>query len=70
MIKKKSVLLSLISCLLISCNGVTYNKVFLSDDDMKLGSKTTQKAEISSASYREGAAGAEGIDSGGGCGCN
>ena len=58
------------SLLLLSCNGVQYNKVFLSDEDMALGAKASQKTEISSTSYREGASGANGGSSGGGCGCN
>jgi len=60
----------LILVLISSCNGVQYDKVFLSDEDMKLGAKSIQKTEISSTSYREGAAGGNGGNSGGGCGCN
>ena len=61
---------ALTSLLFASCNGVQYNKVFLSDEDMKLGAKAIQKTEISSTSYREGASGSEGGNTGGGCGCN
>lgn len=61
---------TLMLILLSSCNGVQYNKVFLSDEDMKLGAKSIQKTEISSASYREAATGSEGGNTGGGCGCN
>ena len=64
------ILLIIIALFFSSCNGVQYDKVFLSDEDMKLGSKAIQKTEISSSSYREGAAGGDGGDSGGGCGCN
>ncbi len=60
----------IVSLFFIGCSDVQYDKVFLSDEDMKLGSKAIQKTEISSASYREGASGADGGDSGGGCGCN
>ncbi len=63
-------LATLISLLFLSCNGVQYNKVMLSDEDMKLGAKSIQKTEISSTSYREGATGSEGGNTGGGCGCN
>ena len=56
--------------ILFSCNGVQYNKVFLSDEDMALGTKSSQSTEITSTSYREGASGANGGKTGGGCGCN
>lgn len=62
--------LIIMSIFLLSCSGISYNKVYLSDEDMKLGSKSIQKTEISATSYREGASGADGGDSGGGCGCN
>lgn len=67
---KLSMLIMLVALLFMSCNGVQYNKVFLSDEDMKLGAKSIQKTEISSTTYREGAAGSEGGNTGGGCGCN
>ncbi len=67
---KLSMLIVLTSLLFMSCNAVQYNKVFLSDEDMRLGAKSIQKTEISSTSYREGAAGSEGGSTGGGCGCN
>ena len=67
---QKIVLFVFVSTLFLSCNGVQYNKVLLSDEDMKLGAKSIQKTEISSASYREGASGSEGGNTGGGCGCN
>ena len=60
-----------ISFSLLSCaNGLQYNKAYLSDEDMELGAKYIQGTEISSTSYREGAAGSNGGKTGGGCGCN
>lgn len=57
--------------LLTSCaSGVEYNKVYLSDEDMDLGTKSVQNPEVTSDSYREGASGANGGKTGGGCGCN
>ena len=63
--------IAIISFSLLSCaNGLQYNKAYLSDEDMELGSKFIQGTEISSTSYREGAAGSNGGKTGGGCGCN
>ena len=67
---KLFIVVALISFILAGCSNVQYNKVFLSDEDMKLGAKSIQKTEISSTSYREGASGSEGGNTGGGCGCN
>lgn len=50
--------------------SVQFNKVYLNDEDMQLGAKKIQALEISSTSYREGASGANGGNTGGGCGCN
>ena len=54
-----------------SCVTVAaYQKVYLNDEDMKLGSKTVETPETNFESYREGAGGANGGKVGGGCGCN
>jgi hypothetical protein len=47
-----------------------YQKVYLNDSEMELSMRKSQKFENSFELYREGAAGANGGKSGGGCGCN
>ena len=57
--------------LFASCTPVKeYQKNKLNDADMSLGARKNQKAEANFQSYREGAAGANGGKTGGGCGCN
>lgn len=54
-----------------SCTTVkAYQKGKLNDSEMVLGSRKIQKSEMSFQSYREGASGANGGKTGGGCGCN
>jgi Domain of unknown function (DUF4266) len=56
---------------LYSCTTVKeYQKNKLNDSEMLLGSRKIQKTESSFQSYREGASGANGGKTGGGCGCN
>ena len=61
-----------LGCLLLtSCVSVKpYQKMYLNDGEMVASPKKIEKTEISFESYREGAAGANGGKSGGGCGCN
>jgi hypothetical protein len=67
----KKVVLVVIVIVLQSCNSVKeYQKVNINDPEMKLGSKTAERYETTFQVYREGAAGANGGKSGGGCGCN
>ena len=47
-----------------------YQKSRLNDSDMSLGTRKSQKTESNFQSYREGASGANGGKTGGGCGCN
>jgi hypothetical protein len=47
-----------------------YEKSKLNDSDMQLSNRKIEKTENSFESYREGASGANGGKSGGGCGCN
>lgn len=47
-----------------------YQKMHLNDSEMELGARKTQKFETSFQLYREGASGANGGKTGGGCGCN
>lgn len=73
--KKNHILLSLFSlaivCLLASCSSVKqYQKNRLNDAEMELSARKAQKFEQSFQLYREGASGANGGKSGGGCGCN
>lgn len=57
--------------LLASCQTVKgYQKKYLNDAEMELSAKKIEKFESNFQSYREGAAGANGGKSGGGCGCN
>lgn len=60
-------------CLLFlsSCVAVKeYQKVYINDADMKLSANTNERFETTFQVYREGAAGANGGKTGGGCGCN
>ncbi len=57
--------------LTVSCVHVKeYQKNKLNDADMTLGARKSQKTESNFQNYREGAAGANGGKTGGGCGCN
>lgn len=70
MIKKISLLL-LFAAMLTSCVAVNeYEKVNINDPDMELSQKSVDKFETNFQVYREGASGANGGKSGGGCGCN
>ena len=54
-----------------SCTTVKqYQKAQLNDSEMALSARKVQKFEQSFQLYREGASGANGGKSGGGCGCN
>ena len=60
------------TCLLLaSCAHVKeYQKSRLNDSEMSLSSRKVEKNELNFESYREGASGANGGKTGGGCGCN
>jgi hypothetical protein len=47
-----------------------YQKVYLEDSEMELSTRKTEKTELNFELYREGASGANGGKTGGGCGCN
>ena len=54
-----------------SCTTVKeYQKNKLNDSEMRLSSRKIEKTEMSFQTYREGASGANGGKTGGGCGCN
>lgn len=66
-------LLSLLAfCLLLqSCTTVKeYNKQNINDPEMKLSARSSERYETTFQVYREGASGANGGKTGGGCGCN
>jgi hypothetical protein len=61
----------IITILFFSCTPVKeYQKSRLNDGEMELSSRQVQKTEQNFQSYREGASGANGGKTGGGCGCN
>ena len=71
----KKVLYKLITCCfaisLFSCQPVKeYQKMYLNDAEMTLSARKTQQSEMNFMLYREGASGANGGKTGGGCGCN
>ncbi|NBB21862.1 DUF4266 domain-containing protein [Runella sp. CRIBMP] len=56
---------------LSSCVSVKeYQKSRINDSEMELSARKSEKFEQSFYLYREGASGANGGKSGGGCGCN
>jgi hypothetical protein len=67
----KIIIPGVLSLLLLSCQSVKeYNKMYLNDSEMSLAARKTQKSEMNFMLYREGASGANGGKTGGGCGCN
>lgn len=68
----KTLFIALIaSWALSSCTAVkSYQKMYLNDAEMKLAGRKVAKIETYFQFYREGAAGANGGKTGGGCGCN
>jgi hypothetical protein len=68
---KNITLFLFIVCTLESCVPVKeYEKEKINDPEMKLAAKSAERHETAFQIYREGAAGANGGKSGGGCGCN
>jgi hypothetical protein len=60
-----------IALLASSCVTVKeYQKSRINDSEMELSARKSEKFETSFYLYREGASGANGGKSGGGCGCN
>lgn len=47
-----------------------YQKSRINDSEMALSNRAVEKNELNAQSYREGASGANGGKTGGGCGCN
>jgi hypothetical protein len=68
---KKLILVFSALLFLSSCATVKeYERVYINDPDMKLSANTNERFETNFQVYREGASGANGGKSGGGCGCN
>jgi Domain of unknown function (DUF4266) len=60
-----------ISALLSACGVVKeYQKNRINDSEMALSNRKVEKTELNFQSYKEGASGANGGKTGGGCGCN
>lgn len=63
--------IALAATTIVSCVPVKeYQKNKLNDAEMVLSSRKVEKPEMNFQSYREGASGANGGKTGGGCGCN
>lgn len=68
---KQLLIICLLAVLSTSCVVVKeYEKININDPDMKLSTRTIDKAETRFQVYREAASGANGGKTGGGCGCN
>ena len=62
---------AIVAVIAASCTSVKeYQKSRLNDGEMVLGNRKIEKTEGSFQTYREGASGANGGKTGGGCGCN
>ena len=69
-LKKWGVVIAVVA-IAASCTPVKeYQKSRLNDGEMSLGTRKVEKTENSFQTYREGASGANGGKTGGGCGCN
>ncbi len=61
----------LILVLATSCETIKeYEKQYINDPEMKLSARSSERYETSFQVYREAASGANGGQTGGGCGCN
>lgn len=68
---KLFIILLLSTLFLQSCTVLKeYEKVNINDPDMKLSARAVERFETNFQVYREGASGANGGKTGGGCGCN
>lgn len=68
---KRLIFAGLLLTACISCTAVReYQKVYINDPDMVLGTKPADRFETNFQAYREAAVGANGGKTGGGCGCN
>jgi len=63
--------LTLLTINFCSCVQVKeYQKTYINDSEMELSARKSEKTEMNFTLYREGASGANGGKTGGGCGCN
>ncbi|MBL7814207.1 MAG: DUF4266 domain-containing protein [Saprospiraceae bacterium] len=63
--------IAVVAMSLPSCVSVKeYQKQYLNDAEMELAARKVEKFEQNAQLYREGASGANGGKTGGGCGCN
>ena len=61
----------MLTIILDSCVSVeAYQKMYINDEDMKLGTRKVEMPEKDFQTYREGASGGDKGKSSGGCGCN
>ena len=68
---KKLVFITFLILFSTSCVAVKeYEKVYINDEEMQLSAKGSERFETNFQIYREGASGANGGKTGGGCGCN
>lgn len=68
---KRLLFIFAIACFLYSCATVApYKRQYLNDSDMQTGTEFGSTMDYNVQSYREGASGGNGINTGGGCGCN
>jgi hypothetical protein len=64
-------IITVLTAILPGCTHVKeYQKNKLNDAEMSLSNRKIEKTELNFQSYREGASGANGGKTGGGCGCN
>jgi protein involved in sex pheromone biosynthesis len=70
--RNNKLVFTILNCLLLSgCVTVKeYQKSKINDAEMELSNRKVEKFETSFYLYREGASGANGGKSSGGCGCN
>ncbi|MCF6366507.1 MAG: DUF4266 domain-containing protein [Bacteroidales bacterium] len=69
--KNKVLIILFFASFLTSCTVIKeYEKMNINDPDMALTDRKSKKFETTFQVYREGASGANGGKSGGGCGCN
>ena len=70
-LRRLALLPVLMMCGIQGCVSVKeYQKQYINDAEMELAARKLERSENSFQSYREGAAGANGGKTGGGCGCN
>ena len=71
LLRSNFLLMIIIAMVSASCTTVKeYQKNKLNDAEMSLSGRKIEKTELNFQSYREGASGANGGKTGGGCGCN